>query len=42
MDEDKCQAIKEWKPLSKVKGVREFIRFCNFYQHFIKGFVEIA
>jgi len=31
MDKDKCQAIKEWKPLSKVKGVWEFIGFCNFY-----------
>ena len=42
MDEDKCQAIKEWKSPSKVRGVQEFIRFCNFYWRFIKGFAEIA
>jgi len=42
MDKDKCSAIHEWKPPSKVQGVQEFIRFCNFYCRFIKGFMDIA
>jgi len=42
MDEDKCNAIREWKPPSKVRGVREFIGFCNFYRRFIRNFAEIA
>jgi len=42
MDTDKCSVIQEWKPPSKVRGVWEFIGFCNFYCCFIKGFVDIA
>jgi len=42
MDEDKCNAIRKWKPPSKVRGVREFIGFCNFYWRFIQNFAEIA
>jgi len=42
MDKDKCNVIREWKPPSKVRGVWEFIGFCNFYQRFIRNFAEIA
>ena len=42
MDKDKCNGICEWKPPSKVWGVHEFIRFCNFYCCFIKGFADIT
>jgi len=42
MDEDKCNAIHKWKPPSKVRGVWEFIGFCNFYRRFIRNFAEIV
>jgi hypothetical protein len=38
----KVDAVQEWQPPRNVKAVREFIGFCNFYRHFIKGFSEIA
>jgi hypothetical protein len=42
MEPVKTQAIHDWQPPRNVRGIREFIRFCNFYRRFIKGFVEVA
>jgi hypothetical protein len=42
MESSKTQAIHDWQPPRNVRGVREFIGFCNFYRRFIKGFMEIA
>ena len=42
MEKLKVGAIEEWKPPKNVRGVREFVGFCNFYCHFIKLFSEIA
>jgi hypothetical protein len=42
MESVKTQAIHNWQPPKNVQGVREFIRFCNFYRRFIKGFAEVA
>jgi hypothetical protein len=42
MESVKTQAIHDWQPPRNVRGVREFIGFCNFYRRFIKGFAEIA
>ena len=38
----KVDVIQEWKPLRDIQGVWEFIGFCNFYQRFVKNFVEVA
>lgn len=38
----KVDAIHEWKPPHNVKGVHEFISFCNFYHQFIHNFAEVA
>jgi hypothetical protein len=42
MESVKTQAIHDWQRPRYVRGVREFIGFCNFYRRFIKGFAEIA
>src|SRR5258706_1698259 len=42
MERVKVDAIREWKPPRNVKGVREFIGFCNFYRRFVKNFAEVA
>jgi hypothetical protein len=42
MEHMKVEAVKQWKPLKNVRAVCEFVGFCNFYHHFIKGFSEIA
>jgi hypothetical protein len=31
MERIKIEAIQDWRPLRNVRGVREFIGFCNFY-----------
>ena len=31
MEKVKIETVKEWKPPENVRGVREFIGFCNFY-----------
>ena len=38
----KVDVIQEWKPPRDVRGVREFIGFCNFYRRFVKNFAEVA
>ena len=42
MDPVKISAIKDWLVPNKVKDVRSFLGFCNFYCAFIKGFASIA
>src|SRR6201996_3544336 len=42
MDPVKIAAIKDWPTLDKVKDVRSFLGFCNFYRAFIRGFTSIA
>jgi hypothetical protein len=42
MDLVKVQGILNWPIPKKVKDVQAFIGFCNFYQHFIQGFSDIA
>jgi hypothetical protein len=42
MERVKIEAIQDWRPPRNVRGVREFIGFCNFYRRFIKSFSEIA
>jgi len=38
MEQEKIKAVKEWKTPTKVKDVKSFLRFANFYQQFIQNF----
>ena len=42
MENKKAKTVKEWKTLSKIKEVKSFLRFVNFYKYFIKNFSYIA
>ena len=42
MDLVKIEGIRNWLRPTKVKDVRSFLGFCNFYRPFIKGFAHIA
>ena len=42
VDPIKTSAIWEWKPPSSVKGIQEFMGFCNFYRRFIEEFSRTA
>ena len=41
-DPEKLEAIRKWEPLTKVRGVRGFLGFCNYYRQFIDGYSRIA
>jgi hypothetical protein len=42
MDPIKIAGIKNWPIPTKVKDVRSFLGFCNFYHPFIRGFAHLA
>ena len=42
MDPVKVEGIRNWPRPSKVKDIRSFLGFCNFYRPFIRGFAHIA
>jgi hypothetical protein len=42
MDPIKIAGIKNWPIPTKVKDVRSFLGFCNFYRPFIRGFAHLA
>jgi hypothetical protein len=42
MDPVKIVGIKNWPTPTKVKDIRSFLGFCNFYRPFIRGFAHIA
>jgi len=42
IEQEKIKAVKEWKTLTKVKDVKSFLGFANFYQQFIQNFSHIA
>ena len=41
-DLEKLEAIRKWEPPTKVRGVRGFLGFCNYYRQFIDGYSRIA
>jgi hypothetical protein len=42
MDPVKIAGIKNWPTPTKVKDVRSFLGFCNFYWPFIRGFAHLS
>jgi hypothetical protein len=42
MDLVKIAGIKNWPIPTKVKDIRSFLGFCNFYHPFIRGFAHLA
>ena len=42
MEQEKIKAIKKWKILMKVKDVKSFLGFVNFYWRFIQNFSYTA
>ena len=42
MDPVKIEGIRNWPRPTKVKDIRSFLGFCNFYRPFIRGFAHIA
>jgi hypothetical protein len=42
MDPVKIAGIKNWPTPIRVKDIRSFLGFCNFYQPFIRGFAHLA
>ena len=42
MEQEKIEAVKEWKTPARVKDMESFLGFTNFYQHFIQNFSHTA
>jgi len=42
IEQENIKAVKEWKTLTKVKDVENFLGFANFYQCFIQNFSHTA
>src|SRR5260370_37517789 len=42
MDPVKISGIKDWPTPTKVRDIRSFLGFCNFYHAFIRGFAPLA
>ena len=42
MENNKIKAVKEWKTPTKIKKVKSFLGFANFYWQFIKNFSHMA
>ena len=42
MDSAKTEAISRWLTPSNVKQIQSFIRFANFYRHFIIIFLQMV
>ena len=42
MEQEKIKAVKEWKTPTRLKDVKSFLGFANFYQRFIHNFSHTA
>jgi len=42
IEQEKIKAIKEWKTPMKIKNIKSFLGFANFYQEFIQNFSHMA
>ena len=41
IDLDKVKVVEEWPTLKKLKNIRGFLGFTNFYKSLIKGYKKI-
>jgi len=42
IEQEKIKAVKEWKTLTRIKDIKSFLGFANFYRHFIQNFSYTA
>ena len=42
MEQEKIKVVKKWKMPIKVKDIKSFLGFMNFYRRFIQNFSHIA
>ena len=42
IEQEKIKVVKKWKMLIKVKNVKSFLGFMNFYRRFIQNFSHMA
>ena len=42
IEQEKIKAVKEWKTPTRVKDIKSFLEFANFYQQFIYNFSHIV
>ena len=42
MEQEKIKVVKKWKTPTKIKEVKSFLGFINFYQRFIQNFSYTA
>ena len=42
MDPVKVAGVREWLIPTNLKGVRSFLRFCNYYRAFVQDFSELT
>ena len=42
IEQDKVKAVKEWKMPTKIKEVKSFLGFANFYRRFIQNFSHMV
>ena len=42
IENDKVKTIKEWSTFTKIKEIKSFLEFANFYWQFIKNFSYTA
>jgi len=42
MEQEKIKAVKEWKTPTRIKDIKSFLGFANFYQQFIHNFSHTA
>ena len=42
MEQEKIKAVKEWKTPTRVKDIKSFLGFANFYRRFIHNFSHTA
>ena len=42
MDPIKLEAVQKWLRPKTVKDIQKFLGFCNFYQRFVKGYLELT
>ena len=42
IEQEKMKAVKEWRTPTRVKDVKSFLGFANFYQQFIHNFSHTA